>query len=301
MNGGRAKSREKIEKGKLFYPFLMEKDFDGYRIIKVFENSSAWKKGLRPSIVEKINGVDIDIKNQEDTEYLLEASDSVKLTFNSEGKEQNIRLKKEELFFPFVWGFNINRDTGYIKVIGFLENSNESFKDIMKNFKKNGTNKIIIDLRDLSAGKYEEAAGIGELFINSGDIIYYIKSSKEKYNRTFISNDGSFKNFRVVVIVNSKTAFLGEILALSLKEHVNAVIVGEKTAGQMYVTEIISMPCKKMCNLTVARLVPPSGKDLHNIVPDFYIKMSTVSETFGINYIINTDPVLKRVISFSEN
>jgi len=301
IGGSRAKRVNRVERGKLFYPFLIKKDSSGYRIIKVFDNSSAWKKGLRTGVLKSINGSDINLKNQYDIEYLLEASDSISINVLGTEGDINLRVKKEILFFPFVWGFVLNEKTGYVRILGFLENSHIQLKNILNNFVQNGVGSVVIDMRGLMAGNYEEAAKVAGCFVKNGSIAYYIKSSKDVYNKTFISDDGSFNELRIIILVDKRTAFLGEAVALSLKENNGAVIIGEKTAGQMEVVRMIDLGCKKMCNLTVAKIYSPSGRYIEGITPDYHLRVDANRETFGINYIIDTDPFFKEIFNLVGN
>jgi C-terminal processing protease CtpA/Prc len=288
---GRAKTNKPIEIGKFFYPFIIKKDFNDYKIIYVFKNSKAEKKGLSTSVIYKINNIEINNKTQNDLEYLLEASDSVDITFEKDGKPVSMKVEKESIFFPFVWGFSLKENVRYIRILGFFQNSDVSFRDILA---EKPLNTVVLDLRDLKMGDYKEAAKIAGFFVSKNNIIYHIKSSKKIYNTTFISDDGSFSKVKIIILVNSKTSFLGESLAASLKENNNAIIIGEKTSGDLYLTRTFDLVDKKICVLSVAKLYPPSLVDLKGIVPDYYFK-DLERGIDGLNYILDTDPLFNEI------
>lgn len=296
LTRGRTRTNKRIEISRSFYPFIIKNDSEGYKIIYVFKNSKAEKNGLTTGRLYKINNEEINDKTHEEIEYLLEASDSVDITFQRGEKIVSMKIEKEIIYFPSVWGFAVNKNTGYIRIFGFLQKSDVSFKDIYMNLTEKPMNTIVLDLRNLKMGDYQEAAKIAGFFVNKNNVVYYIKSSKKIYNQIFISDDGSFNKVKIIIIVNSRTASLGEILAMTLKENNNAVLFGEKTSGQLYITKMFELPDKKMCNLSVGKLYPPSGRDIKEVIPDYYYKDTDADRgIFGLNYILDTDPIFNEI------
>jgi carboxyl-terminal processing protease len=294
LTRGRAKTNKHIEIGKFFYPFIIKKDFSDYKIIYVFKNSKAEKKGLSTSVIYKINNIEINDKTQKDLEYLLEASDSVDITFEKDGKPVSMKVEKESIFFPFVLGFSLKENVRYIRILGFFQNSDVSFRDILA---EKPLNTVVFDLRDLKMGDYKEAAKIAGFFVSKNNVIYHIKSSKKIYNTTFTSNDGSFSKVKIIILVNRKTSFLGEILAASLKENNNAIIIGEKTAGNFYLTKAFDLPDKRFCILSVAKLYLPSNKEMDFVEPDHYYEDNEEKNIDKLNYIIDTDPLFNEILN----
>ncbi len=149
----------------------------------------------------------------------------------------------------------IGKNIGYIKISGFAANDSlctlyswrirNALKDIDEHPNLSGW---IIDLRDNFGGKASTfALGIAPLYKDS--VIGYSLNNKGEYAihkilentyyygdkiigkidsiSTSINND----NKRIAILINEKTASLGEFTALSLKFQNNTMLFGTKTRG----------------------------------------------------------------------
>jgi carboxyl-terminal processing protease len=74
----------------------------------------------------------------------------------------------------------------------------------------------------------------------------------------------------VVLLIDGSSASASEILSGALKDYKRAKLVGTKTYGKGMVQKIISLPNETGINLTVAKYLTPSGKDINKqgIEPD---------------------------------
>lgn len=274
-----------------YYPFVLKKVNDIYLIIKVFDYSFAYEAGLKNSILKSINDKTLNIDPCSLNSYIMN-SDMLNIVFNDGKADWRMVIKKEINFFPFVWSAMINEDTAYVNVISLSKNSSLFFKNNITNLLKRGAKKLILDLRDVSVGNYEEVAKIVGFFSKDGKN-YYIKSSKEGYSKTFLSGENVFKDLKIVVLINKKTSLLGEVIAQSLKEW-GAVTVGEKTAGMPYITQLFKVGNNTAARLSVAKLYPPSGKDLdEGVAPDFSVAYIDYRK-YGLTYVIDCDIAISK-------
>lgn len=291
LKGKRIKKADvKSDERIYYYPFILKKNKDIYLIIKVFDYSFAYDAGLKNSVLNSINEQQIANMDPCSINMYLMNNDTINIIFNDGKADWKMVVKKEINFFPFVWSAMINENTAYVNLVSLSKNSSTFFKNNLINLSKRGMKKIILDLRDLSVGNYEEAAKIISFF-SKDESNYYIYSSKEGYSKKFSFIDGSFKNIKIAVLVDRKTALLGEIIAQSLKEF-GAVIIGEKTAGMPYITQIFKVGNNSAAKLTVAKLYPPSGIDLDSgITPDFNV-VYLYYKKYGLTYVVDCDPTI---------
>lgn len=291
IKGKRVKKKDSKPNKEFFYPFILKKDNNSYLILKVFDYSIAYEAGLKPGILKSVNNK--DISNYEPCKLEKEIRDSreLSLSFNDGKGDWSINVKKEISAFPFVWSVVLNDNAAYVNILSLSANSANYFKNNVTNLKKRGIKKLILDLRDVSSGNYDEAAKIIGYF-SKDKKTYYIKSSKKGYSKDFKIEENPFADMKLAVLVNKNTALLGEVIAASLKEN-GALVVGEKTKGEVYITRLFKVGNDTSAVLTIAKLYPPSGKDLdEGIIPDYqsnydYSKMA-------LTYVINCDSVISK-------
>lgn len=290
MKGKRIKKKDEGNKERTFYfPFILKKEKNRYLIIKVFDYSIAYEAGLKNGILNTINENPLPDDPCTANSHISK-KDILALSFNDGRADWKMIVKKEIDVVPFVWSAMINNDTAYVNLVSLSKNSSVFFKNNITNLIKRGAKKLIIDLRDVSAGNYDETAKIIGFFSKDGKN-YYIKSSKEGYSKIFSSNENVFKDLKLVVIINKKTSLLGEIIAQSLKEW-GAITIGEKTNGVVYITKLFKVANDSAAQITVAKLYPPSGADIDNgINPDFNISYMQYKK-YGITYVIDCDPTI---------
>jgi carboxyl-terminal processing protease len=172
-------------------------------------------------------------------------------------------------------------------LVSLAKNSSKFFLNNLTNLRKRGIEKIILDLRDVSGGDYLEAAKIAGYF-SKNKTTYHIKSSKKEYTRDFDIDENVFSDMKVVLIVNKKTALLGEIIAWALKEN-GAIIVGEDTANQLYITKMFRVGKDTAVIISVAKLFPPSLSDINGpIIPDYRAVYSNYKK-YGFTYVFDCD------------
>ena len=169
-------------------------------------------------------------------------------------RTKNNFLLNDSLSIPDIKTTIVGRDIGYIKIKGFGANNSLSKKyalKIRKSFKDldNSSNLSgwIIDLKDNNGGTdYSQFLGLSPLFKDS--IIAYTKNNKGVFKKIICSNNyfrgssGSIqsinfdstlknKNKKIAVLINSKTASLGELVTLALKSQGNTKIFGSESRG----------------------------------------------------------------------
>ncbi|MCX7641150.1 MAG: S41 family peptidase [Elusimicrobiales bacterium] len=292
IKGKRVKRKDNREQEiEFFYPFLIKKQKEQYLIIKVFDYTIASEAGLKNGI---LNTLDNELPSEDPCTLnnFISKRDTLAISFNDGKADWKMIVKKEMNVFPFVWSAMINDDTAYLNIMSLTKNSSTFLKNNITNLIKRGAKKLIFDLRDVSAGNYEEVAKIIGFFSKDGRN-YYIKSSKEGYSKNFIYVDNVFKDLRLVVLVNKRTALLGEIIAQAFKDW-GALVIGEKTSGSIYITKIFKVGNNSAAQLSIAKLYPPSGKDLdEGIIPDFNLIYINYKK-YSLTYVIDCDPLISK-------
>lgn len=158
---------------------------------------------------------------------------------------------------------------GYIQITSFISNSTPNeFLEALENTDE--TKGLIIDLRGNTGGLLPNAVFISNLFLDNGSKIVSIVG-RNGYHYDVLAQDNNVDIQKpVVLLIDGSSASASEILSGALKDYKRAKLVGTKTYGKGMVQKIISLPNETGINLTVAKYLTPSGKDINKqgIEPD---------------------------------
>lgn len=181
---------------------------------------------------------------------------------NGEPKPLNFSIIRDDIpIHSIEAAYMADKNTGYIRISRFAENTLSEFKEAMQQLSRKGMRNLIIDLQNNTGGYLNAAYGIASLFLNHGDMVVYTEgmhSPRHDYTARQTSNF----NGRIAVLVNQNSASASEILAGALQDHDRAVIIGRRTFGKGLVQRPFPMPDGSMIRLTTARYFTPSGRSI---------------------------------------
>jgi carboxyl-terminal processing protease len=129
---------------------------------------------------------------------------------------------------------------------------------------KNGSKKILLDLRDVAAGDMGEATRLANFFLKSGTIATLEGQKVDKQVFTADPSKAIDAATPMVVLVNRGTAGPGELVAAALLDDKRADLVGEKTFGEGAQQKLFELPDGAALILSVAKYGSPSGKKLQD-------------------------------------
>ena len=139
--------------------------------------------------------------------------------------------------------------------------------------KTGGEKKVILDLRDVSAGSMEEGVRLANLFLKAGTIATLEGQKFPKQTFTADAAKAVDPTTSMVVLVNRGTAGPAEIAAAALEDNKRGQVVGEKTFGEGAQQKTFDLPDGGAVILTVAKYASPSGKALESegVTPDVQV------------------------------
>jgi carboxyl-terminal processing protease len=275
------------QQGSYFGLGIQIQSIDGdVTVMSVFENSPAYKKGLRRGdVIARIKsdkppkeGAKVDANGWQDAKGFT-ADDAVFHLKGPKGTTVGISIKRrgydglidleierDAVSITTVRGaFMIDKDTGYIKLGDFSETSNEEVGAALKELNAKGMKRLVFDLRDNPGGPLDQAIKIANRFIPKGEMIVYTRgrtpNSNEEYRAT---EDSEYTHLPMVVLVNRSSASASEIVSGSLQDHDRALIVGETTFGKALVQSVYTIGGRSRdaagLALTTGRYFTPSGR-----------------------------------------
>jgi len=137
---------------------------------------------------------------------------------------------------------------------------------------KNGTRKILLDLRDVTGGNMVSAVRLTNAFLKSGTIATL---EGQKYpKRTWTADGRGFvTGAPLMVLINHGTSGPAEIVAAALKDNGRAQLVGDRTYGSGAVQKQFTMPDGAVLFLSVAKYHAPNGDVLENtaVIPNVVV------------------------------
>ena len=156
-----------------------------------------------------------------------------------------------------------------------LRNKKKNYKSttqdvlaILKEFKQENINGLIIDLRDNSGGSLKEANQLTGLFIKSGPTVQ-IKSRSGRISQLNDPDPTIAYNGPLIVMINRISASASEIFAGAIKDYNRGLIIGTQSFGKGTV-QILKKLSKGKLKLTNAKFYRISGKSTQHqgILPD---------------------------------
>lgn len=194
-----------------------------------------------------------------------EVGSKVSLTIyrKSEKKKINLNVIRNTIPVKSVdIALMINKKTGYIKINRFAETTFEEFKTGLNKVIKQGAKELILDLRDNGGGYLEEAVAIADEFLPEKKLIVFTKNKKNRIDKTYATDYGSFENGKITVLINENTASASEIIAGAIQDNDRGLVIGRRSFGKGLVQRDMPFKDGSSVRLTVARYYTPTGRSI---------------------------------------
>ena len=156
--------------------------------------------------------------------------------------------------------YMIRPDIGYIRIGNFGATTYDEFMAALKDLQQQGMKDLMLDLQENGGGYLQAAADIADEFLQRGDLIVYTEGREVPRRDYKAHGGGSFREGRVVVLVDEYTASAAEIVTGAIQDQDRGKVVGRRTFGKGLVQRPIDLPDGSMIRLTIAHYYTPSGR-----------------------------------------
>lgn len=246
-------------------------------VIAPIEGTPADKAGLKASdIILKINdestiGMTIDeavskMRGKVDTPI------DITIVRKDAPKPINIHIIRGIITIDSVYAKTIENEILYIRVTSF---DKKVVSEVSKAIKKHKlkTKGIILDLRNNPGGLLDQAVGLVDIFVDSGEIVSQKGRDENDEKAYSASSSATLTKVPLVVLVNGGSASASEIVSGALQDHKRGVIIGEKTFGKGSVQVVLPITQEEAIKLTIARYYLPSGRTIQavGVTPDIEV------------------------------
>ena len=149
---------------------------------------------------------------------------------------------------------------GLIRLASFGSTSHKEVTDAINKLRGQGMQDLILDLQQNGGGYLDAATDIAGEFLPKGDLIVYTKGLRTPYSEYRAQGAGSFREGRIIVLVDEYSASAAEIVTGAIQDQDRGLVVGRRTFGKGLVQKPFMLPDGSMIRLTVARYYTPSGR-----------------------------------------
>jgi carboxyl-terminal processing protease len=149
---------------------------------------------------------------------------------------------------------------GYIKLNRFSATTMDEFKEGMAKLKNQGIENLILDLTDNGGGYLNMAFELADEFMENSQMIVYTEGLKNPRQDMRATSSGSFKQGRVVIMIDEGSASASEIVSGAIQDWDRGVLVGRRTFGKGLVQRPLNLPDGSAMRLTIARYYTPTGR-----------------------------------------
>lgn len=271
------------------------------KILEVFDESPAMFSGLKKGdIIIKVNGNSVDGKTSTEVSNMIKGKENtnVNITVLRDNKTIELKVQRKKIDLKSVSSKYYEKDgkkIGYIDINVFALNTDKQFFEEMKKLEKMNIEYLIIDLRWNTGGHLSSARNIANSFVDAGKVLYQL-DTKGKIQKELSDGNVKYKE-KVVILANKSSASASEILTASLKENIDATVIGETTYGKGKVQKTRKLSSGAMVKYTIQNWLTPNGEEIDQkgIKPTIEVKLS---EKYYEEPKIENDNQLSRALSF---
>lgn len=164
--------------------------------------------------------------------------------------------------------YMITNNIGLIRINRFSDTTYREFINGISSLKKQGMQKLIVDLRGNAGGSLQAVIELVDEFLEGNRLIVYTEGkSRSRYNY-FSSSNGTLIENEVAVLIDEFSASASEIFAGAIQDNDRGLILGRRSFGKGLVQEQIPLFDGSAIRLTVARFYTPSGRSIQKPYAD---------------------------------
>ena len=210
----------------------------------------------------------------------------LKILRPSTNKKMGFKITRRSIKMPEITWYGMldeGRDKiGYINLNTFTGEPSKPMRLAFLDLKKQGAEKLILDLRNNGGGSLTECVDILNMWIPKGVKIVETKGKLKRANNDYRTRMEPLDTVMpIVVLVNQETASASEITSGALQDLKRGIIIGTRTYGKGLVqVPNIDLPYNANLKLTTSRYYLPSGRGItmeEGIKPDVEVKPDTMA------------------------
>ncbi len=172
-------------------------------------------------------------------------------------------LTPEEVDSPAVdRAFALAPGAGYVRVSSFESETGAQLRKAIDSLGADKLKALVIDLRNNPGGVLAAALDVCSLLLKPGARILTVRGRSKEPEDVTVSVKARPYEFRVAVLINSKSASASEIVAGAIQDYDRGVVLGEPSFGKGLVQGVYPLSSGTGLALTTAHYYTPSGRSI---------------------------------------
>jgi carboxyl-terminal processing protease len=154
----------------------------------------------------------------------------------------------------------LDKETGYIKVSRFAENTHDEFMAAFNELKAQNLQNLVLDLRGNPGGYLKTAIDLADEFLEDAKLIVYTQGRSKPRTEYSAERKGVFEKGKLVVLIDEGSASASEIVSGAIQDWDRGMVIGRRSFGKGLVQEPYELSDGSALRLTVSRYYTPSGR-----------------------------------------
>lgn len=154
----------------------------------------------------------------------------------------------------------LDKETGYIFVSRFAENTADEFHTALETLTKSGMKHLVLDLRGNGGGVLDGAIKMADELLPKGELIVYTQGAHDRRRNVYATKGGLYEQGRLTVLINEHSASASEVVSGAIQDNDRGAIIGHRSFGKGLVQRQFDLPGNSAMLLTIARYHSPSGR-----------------------------------------
>lgn len=249
---------------------------------EVLPNSAAEGIVLPYDRILKIDNQVLKGKSVADINTLMNGppDSDVILTINREVQIFDIRLTRVKFETQNLFVYQLSPKAALVELRYFSQGISDKLQEELSKLRDNGTEAVILDLRNNSGGVFGEALKVCHQLVPERGIVLRTYNQQEKL-KNYASGNAEPFDFRLAVLTNSGTASASEIVVGALRDQRKAFVIGSKTFGKGVFERTFTLENEFRVKFITGAMYTPTGVAWQGkgIAPDFLVEQDTATVT----------------------
>lgn len=256
---------------------LVTKRNDQVTVITPLEGTPAARLGIRAGdVISEVEGTSTDDLTLDEVVKRLKGpkGTTVHIKIMRVGIKEPIPLTIVRAAIPTNSISNVlmlRPGVGYIRIKDFTATTVRELDEAIDKLKADGMQRLVLDLRGNPGGLLDAAVGVGDHFLEKGQMIVYTKGRTPDSAQDYTAPGKHQKlDLPLVVLVNHGSASASEIVSGAIQDHDRGLVIGETSWGKGLVQSVYTLQYGAGLALTTSKYYTPSGRNIQRDYSSFY-------------------------------
>ena len=189
------------------------------------------------------------------------AGTHVKLTVLRDARVFDQDLLRTKVNFEEAEVTAMPENVALVRIRSFTFHTAEKVERGLKRLSLSSLKGVVVDVRGCQGGSFDAAVNTTSLLVPHGATVVRV-TKRGGQEETIVSQKTKLiPEVPVEVLINHETASGCELIAASLKQNLDATLIGERTFGKWSMQTVDELPNHYAIKYTIASFFPPDGTD----------------------------------------